>query len=719
MLFFERLLARFKTHISESSFVFNRHHLVEYFGPQAAEDVEAALHTLRKVEKESGPSSYLTDPSVRSAMQQIRENLRETLPKPDVSIIIPVHNHILDTIFCLLFVSKQQTKYRFEIIVGDDASTDGTPGVMQGFEPGIIHQRSDRNAGFLKNCNRCARAAKGRYLVFLNNDTLVLPGWLEEIVKPLEENPKIGLVGSKLLFEDIRLQEAGGIVWNDASAWNYGRGSDPALPMYNYVKDVDYCSGASLAIPSALWRELNGFDELYSPAYYEDTDLAFRVREAGYRTIYQPKSALVHREGISHGRVLSSGIKQYQDINKTKFLRRWQQTLEKEHFPNGQSVSRARDRSQKRPHILLVDHYIPTPDRDAGSRAIQDLLRVLSASNAQVTFWPDNLNRDAEYIGQLQDWGIEVIYGNKFANFKKWIEERPDIDYAILSRPHISPSYLTHLRSHTEAKILYYGHDIHHRRLEQQLKVADGADIRKEWKKYKKLEHRLWNDADVIYYPSEIETRHVNRVLRKTTARTFPLFALSNSTFAESKKAISPEDFSNRAGIMFVGGFGHPPNSDGIKWFVNEVWPYVADAAATTVLSIVGFDPPADVLSLASNTIRVLGHIDSAELQRLYRASRLAIAPLRFGGGMKGKVLEAFAMGTPIVTTSVGMQGLRAAQSFAAVSDKPRAFAKHITHIYGDPAKLHKMAAAGIAFMQQEFSNEMMLSRLRDDIPDL
>jgi glycosyltransferase involved in cell wall biosynthesis len=170
---------------------------------------------------------------------------------------------------------------------------------------------------------------------------------------------------------------------------------------------------------------------------------------------------------------------------------------------------------------------------------------------------------------------------------------------------------------------------------------------------------------------------------------------------------------------MFVGGFGHPPNSDGIKWFVNEVWPLVAGTAATTMLSIVGFDPPADVLSLASNTIRVLGHIDSAELKRLYRTSRLAIAPLRFGGGMKGKVLEAFAMGTPIVTTPVGMQGLQAARSFVAVSDKPRAFARHITHIYSDPAKLHKMAAAGIAFMQREFSNQVMLSRLRRDIPGL
>lgn len=719
MLFFERLLARFKTHVSESSFVFNRHHLFEYYGLQAATDVEAALHTLRKVEKESDPSSSLTDPSVQSAMQQIRENLRETPPKPDVSIIIPVHNHILDTIFCLLFVSKQQTKYSFEVIVGDDASTDDTASVLRGFEPGIIHQRSARNAGFLSNCNRCAQAAKGRYLVFLNNDTLVLPGWLEEIVKPLEENPEIGLVGSKLLFEDIRLQEAGGIVWNDASAWNYGRDSDPALPMYNYVKDVDYCSGASLAIPSALWRKLKGFDELYSPAYYEDTDLAFRVREAGYRTIYQPKSALVHREGISHGRVLSSGIKQYQDINKTKFFRRWQQTLEKEHFPNGQSVSRARDRSQKRPHILVVDHYIPTPDRDAGSRTMQDLLRVLSASNAQVTFWPDNLNRDAKYIGQLQDWGIEVIYGSEFVNFEKWIKERRDIEYAILSRPHISPSYLTHLRSHTEAKILYYGHDIHHLRLEQQLKVAGGKGIRKEWEKYKKLEHRIWKSADIVYYPSEVETQHINRISARKKAKTLPSVAIPQSTFAESLTAISRGSFSKRQGIMFVGGFGHPPNSDGIKWFVNEIWPLVAGTAATAMLSIIGFDPPADVLSLASNTIRVLGHVDSAELKRLYRTSRLAIAPLRFGGGMKGKVLEAFAMGTPIVTTPVGMQRLQAARSFAAVSDKPRAFARHITHIYSDPAKLHKMAAAGIAFMQREFSNEVMMSRLRRDIPGL
>jgi len=213
-----------------------------------------------------------------------------------------------------------QSRYSFEIIIADDASTDRTRAVIPIIGGHVRHIRQERNVGFLLNCNAAAERASGRYLVFLNNDTVPLPGWLDELIGTFEAFEQVGFVGSKLLNADGTLQEAGGILWRDATAWNFGRNQDPRVPQFNYVKDVDYCSGASIAVPRTLWKRLNGFDLLFMPAYCEDTDLALRVRAAGYKTLYQPFSEVIHHEGRSHGRDVASGIKAYQVANQKKLF---------------------------------------------------------------------------------------------------------------------------------------------------------------------------------------------------------------------------------------------------------------------------------------------------------------------------------------------------------------------------------------------------------------
>ena len=140
------------------------------------------------------------------------------------------------------------------------------------------HVRHDQNLGFVRNCNATAAMARGRHIVMLNNDTLVFPGWLDELIDILEGNPDIGLAGSKLIYPDGRMQECGAIIWRDGSAWNFGRLDDPRRPEHNYLRDADFVSGASIALPRQLWETLGGFDELFVPAYAEDVDLAFRVR---------------------------------------------------------------------------------------------------------------------------------------------------------------------------------------------------------------------------------------------------------------------------------------------------------------------------------------------------------------------------------------------------------------------------------------------------------
>ena len=207
--------------------------------------------------------------------------------------------------------------------------------------------------------------SKGQYLYFLNNDTAITEGWLDALLRTFRDFPGAGLAGSKLVYPDGRLQEAGGIIWKDGSAWNFGRFQDPMLPVYNYAREVDYCSGASIMVLKSLFEELGGFDERYLPAFCEDSDLALKIRDKGYRVIYQPMSTVFHYEGITSGTDTTQGMKSYQVENSKKLFERWQQRLQLHQAP-AEDVDNAKDRRALR-RVLVIDHCTPTPNQDAGS----------------------------------------------------------------------------------------------------------------------------------------------------------------------------------------------------------------------------------------------------------------------------------------------------------------------------------------------------------------
>lgn len=367
----------------------------------------------------------------------------------------------------------------------------------------------------------------------------------------------------------------------------------------------------------------------------------------------------------------------------------------------------------RRRRVLIVDHGIPTPDQDAGSRTMFQVVCLFAGEGFDVDFWVPATRVDRRYRDQLVARGIRLhsLDPAPAPGFSRWLERNGRrIDLVFLSRPQVAARVIDQVRQFCAAKILFYGHDLHHRRLRMEVartgvaRHAAGADA------LEAMESDIWPRVDTVYYPSREECSHVEASCRErghtVDARVLPVFGF------ESFDDPSVLSLRERRGVMFVGGFAHAPNIDGLLWFAREVWPDVVAAAKGTTLTIVGSRPPAEILALAGETIDVRGFVSDEALARVYRSARVAIAPLRFGAGMKGKVAEAMRFGLPMVTTSVGAQGLADAGDALLVADPAERQAELVLGLLGDDALWERTALAASAYARRCFSRDRLWAAL-------
>jgi GT2 family glycosyltransferase/SAM-dependent methyltransferase/glycosyltransferase involved in cell wall biosynthesis len=634
-----------------------------------------------------------------------------TLPvsgEPDVSIVIPVHNQAGLTERCLKAIAHSSEGMRYEVIVVDDAADSDTKTLLAGVT-GVNVLSNAENVGFLQSTNRGAAAARGRHIVLLNNDTEPQPGWLRALVDRAESAEDIGVVGAKLVYPDGRLQEAGGIVWREGEAWNFGNGEDPGQPEYNYVREVDYCSAAAMLVRAELWQAVGGFDKRYAPGYYEDADLCFAAREQGWRVMYEPKALVMHVEGGAMGTDEAVGGKRYQVINRPKFVDKWREALKDQAAdPAWEHAHAASDRCPG-PVVLVVDHRVPAPDRDAGSQRMWRILEAFKELGCRVTLLPDDGNPNEPYTSKLQAMGVEVLAGPIV------VPERiaglgSRLSLALVSRPYVAPRYLHLIREFApRARIAYDTVDLHFLR-EERRSQHDKAANPKVAEVYRELELALGRAADVMVAVSADERAQLLALAPELRVEVVPM---ANDIAADVP---GPD---HRAGLLFVGGFEHLPNIDAAVYMAGEVMPRVWRSEPGVTLTIVGSHAPAEVTSLESDRIEVPGWVE--DLQPLLRESLVMVAPLRFGAGMKGKVTQSLGAGLPVVTTTIGAEGLDVSDGEEMlIADDPEAFAERIVSLHRDPARWRRLSENGQALAERVCSPRVQreaLERLLFDAP--
>ena len=631
---------------------------------------------------------------------------------PKVSIIILNYNKGEYTFNCLSSVLRNTTPGLYEVILVDNASTEEASKEMLKKLKNVKIMIPPENLGFIKGNNYASKQAEGDYILFLNNDTIVLKGWLESLLKTFELHPKVGAAGSKLLYPDGSLQEAGSIVWKDGSAKGLGRNeSDPLKPEFNYTREVDFCSGACLMVKKELFSKIGGFNELYAPAYFEDVDLCFQLRSQGYKVLYNPFSVIVHYEGVTSSRdpFNQSGAKKYEIENRPKFVSQWRNELQNKFDPLAANMLFARD-LRAGPPVLVIDGWIPEPDKSSGDLRSYNIMKVLSLTGSKLTL-QTGFFKESEYADSLREMGVEVI-PSSYMPIDRVLKDRAGYySLAILNTNRMSLALCKHyfyqIRIHDPSiRIALHIDDMFgFAKIIKRDMLRDNSDIENEAEVVRILEKyclEMLTESEFVFVISEKEEILMRDLVKKSRIIVIP----------EMREPIPPDEiaaFKERNSIVYVGGFSHAPNLGSAKILLNDVMPLVWKQLPNLKVYIVGNSPPPELTSIMDERIKITGFVK--DLSYYYKMTKVSVAPIVAKGGIKGKIVESLNYGTPVVTNSLGIDGTQLEDGKnILVGNTPIEMASKIIRLFKDEKHWTEISQNGRKYFEDHSSTLLVKS---------
>jgi GT2 family glycosyltransferase len=630
---------------------------------------------------------------------QLRSTHLSKSGSPEVSIVIPCFGKVNYTLACLESLIHQETSCHFEILLADDHPTDLgliTAATRLGCQH-LHYHNNGTNLGFTRNVNLAAKRARGELLVVLNNDTYCHPLWLEMLVstyRRLAASGPVGAIGSKVLHSSLAVQESGCLMRPGPQPHPLGRGAHAFDPRYSYLREVDFVSACSLLMERREFLACGGFDERFSPGYFEDPDLCERLRQKGLPSYVQPTSILLHEEGVSFGKdgyEKAAGEKAalYQNLHP--------------------SPSSSLPSFEGRPRLLFIDAYLPMPDKGSGSvDAMAYLEHFLRLGFQPIVYAHHHNNYFETYTQALESLGIEVLQDN-FQGLEASLRERADeIQVVFISRYYQMDHFLPLIKRYLgHAKLIYNTVDLHFLREGREANLADNAST--EWlEELKGKELGYIRSADASIVISSYEHDLLQKLLPEVTSvHHIPQFRPYLGT---------SHGHGERAGFLFIGS-AHQPNVDALRFFQEAIHPLLVERLPDYRLAVIGkellesLSASHDQALLGNPHLHFLGYVE--DVSPLFDRSLAMVVPLRYGSGIKGKVVQAIQHALPCVTTSIGAEGLDLpAQSSVLVADDPEAIVCGLQALSEDARLWADTSARAERIFEDRFSQRIFEGRL-------
>ncbi len=657
--------------------------------------------------------------------QLARQRLDFTPNGPaEISVIMVLHNQFALTMMALASL-RANFAGDLELIVVDSGSTDETRH-LERHTAGIKLIRFPFNAGFVQSCNTALAQVSAPAVLFLNNDLLLAPQACRLALGRLFSAPDIGAVGAKLIRTNGLLQEAGSIIWRDGTTFGYLRDADPNTPEANFVREVDYCSGAFLMLRSALVRSLGGFDDAFRPAYYEEADLCVRLRQAGHRVMYDPSVVVQHFE---YGSADATASTRLMARNHRIFVAKHLDTLRYQHPPRARNAVHARSpRLPGAPHpgaraglrILFIEDRIPLRNLGAGYVRSNDIIHSMAELGHLVSVFPI-YKATADVIEIYRDMpeSAEVLYERGMERLPEFIEERSGYyDVVWIGRTHNLERLLPILGDSSSA-LPPHGFVLD----TEAIAAPRTAEQNRLLKRPNPvpLEQALKRELACAYFCQKIiaVNAHDAALVRQA--------GHSNVTVLGHMKQPQPTQstWSQRRHLLFLGAIHDPgsPNHDSLQWFIQHVLPLLEGRLPPDLrFTVAGFVRRGiDLSELGRNPrVELVGATD--DLAGLYDSHRVFVAPTRFAGGIPFKVHEAASFGLPVVASDLLCKQVgwtHGSEIMAGGTDDPQRFADSIVTTYQDAETWNTLRRGALKRLQHENHKTLYLETLRSILQDV
>ncbi len=648
------------------------------------------------------PDTSSFPPGEKPTSADHQENQKATIDfifsnLPDISIIIPVYEESKNIDACLrsLYDCKE-TEPPFEVILIGDLPSSSVLNTLPETE-GLTRVDNQQNLGFLAACNAAAELARGRHLCFLSSDTMVRSGWLCALVETAEQTSHCAIVGPMLIDVNGSIENAGWRILADGRGWPIGRGRNLRDGAHTYQRQVDCVTGACFLVPAKIFKDLGGFDSEYEPGLYGEIDFAFRARTSGLGVLYEPRSHVILRSDASSGPEKRDELS---EANRARFVSRFADTLSSQPSAGTDEflLRRGVDRG---PVILVLYASVPRPDRHAGDVTMAQYIELLADAGWHVVFGPLYGGTSGPGSEVLERLGVELIRDPE--TIERWLcEHGKHISEVWLAGPEVAASYLGVVRAYSKASVTYYTHDLHHVRMRGEAELRKDAVLLRAAARMRLLELGLFLEVDRITTPSELEREEIWNLTMGKTAHVLPPFFYDFSDL----RPLGADHFASLSDVVFVGGFPHSPNVDAALFIAQEIMPLVWREVEQARLVLIGYAPPQEVLSLAGPRIVVTGQVP--DLEPYMDQARVNLAALRFGAGVKGKVVQSLQMGVPVVTTPIGAEGIGIVSGRdAIVAEGREALAEAVISLLRDAHRCAELSSAGVELVKRKFSREM------------